>query len=73
MPIALAAADAGGGGHVRAADLGDDALDRAAGRELDDGETDEHDPEQGRDDQEHALEKIGCHLGAVADLHLSWT
>ena len=47
-------------------DLGDDALDRPAGRELDDGKADQHDPEQGRDDQEQALEKIGCHLGTLA-------
>ena len=61
MPVALAAADAGRGGDVRAGDLRDDALDRPARRELDDGEADQHDPEQGRDDEQDALEKIGGH------------
>ena len=73
QPVALAAADAGRGGHVGAGDLGDHPLDRPAGRELDDGEADQHDPEQGRDDQEDALQKIGCHRRDCLRLAVSWT
>ena len=44
-PTALGAADTGRRRDIGAGNLGDDALDRAAGRELDDRETDQHDSE----------------------------
>ena len=63
--VAAAAADAAGGADIGAGQLRDDALDRSAGRELDDGEADEHDPEHGRDDQQQPLQQIGGHVGSV--------
>ena len=50
---ALAAGSAGARGDVgtHAAVLGHDPLNRAAGRELDDNEVDQQDPEQRRDHQ----------------------
>ena len=56
--IAAAAGNARGCADILPLQLGDDPLDRAAGRELHDGEGDEHDPEQGRDHQEDAARDI---------------
>ena len=61
---ARAAADPRRRIDLGALDLRDDALDRPAGHELDDGECHQHDPEQGRDHQQQAFEDIGAH-GAV--------
>ena len=38
-----------------------DLFDRPAGRRLDDGEVQHHDPEQGRDDQQQAADDVGDH------------
>ena len=58
---AFAAADPRRGVDIGALDLRDDALDRPAGSELDDGEGHQHDPEQGRDHQQQAFEDVGSH------------
>ncbi len=59
--VAAAAGQPVGGVAALAGQLGDDLLDRSAGRELDDGEGDRHDAEQGRDHQQDAAEDIGAH------------
>ena len=61
--VAATAADARDDGGIVPRELRDDALDRTAGRELNDDEADQHDPEQRRDDQQQALQKIGGHQG----------
>ncbi len=60
--IAAAAGNARGRRNVIAAELRDDALDRAAGRELHDGERHQQDPEQRRDHEQDAAEDIGGHF-----------
>ena len=59
--VALRAANAGRGRNVSAGDLRDHPLDRPARRELNDGKADQHDPEQGRDDQQDAFQQVGGH------------
>ena len=59
--IASAAGDARGGAGILPLQLRDDALHRAAGRELHDHEGDEHDPEDRRDHEKHAACDIGEH------------
>src|SRR5262249_53758026 len=54
-------ADAGGGAGLRAAELGDDVLDRSARRELHDNEGRQHDAEQGRDHEQDAPDDVGGH------------
>ena len=66
--IAGAAADARAGGHLVAGDLRQHALDRSARRELDDAEVDQHDPEQGRDDEQQAFDQVGGHLGPAGEV-----
>ncbi|MGY3404364.1 hypothetical protein ACVWZV_000477 [Bradyrhizobium sp. GM5.1] len=56
-----AARNARGPAGVRARELRDHALDRAARRELHDDEGDEEDPEQGRDHQQDAAGDVGAH------------
>ena len=59
--VPLRAADAGRGRNVSAGDLRNHPLDRPARRELNDGKADQHDPEQGRDDQQGAFQQVGGH------------
>ena len=47
-----------------AGELGNDLLDRPARSELDDGEGNRHDAEQGRDHQKDAAQDIGAHQAA---------
>ena len=56
------AGDARGRAGVGAGKLRDHPLDRAAGRELDHHERDQHDAEQGRDHEQHAADQIGRHV-----------
>ncbi len=58
---ALRARDARCRAGIAARDLRDDALDRAAGRELHDHEGHQHDPEQGRDHEQDTTDNVGGH------------
>ena len=57
-------ADARGRLDRPALDLRDQLLDRPARRRLHDHEVDHHDPEQGRDHQQHAADDIGEHASS---------
>ena len=59
--ISTAAAESRRGPRIRAGELGDQLLHRAAGRELHHDEGQEHDAEHGRHDQRDAAKNIGCH------------
>ena len=63
--IAAAAAEHRGGAGIGARQLGDEALDRSARRELHDDEGHQHDAEHGRDDEQDAAKDIGGHCGRV--------
>ena len=60
--LPAAAAEACARALVRALQLRDRALDRAAGHELHDGEGDSHDAEDRRDHQQEAAQDIGEHI-----------
>jgi hypothetical protein len=59
--IAASAAQSLRSRNVAPRQLGDHLLDRTTRRELDDDEADQHDPEHGRDDEQHAFQEIGSH------------
>ncbi len=61
LEVAAAAGDAAGRRDVGALQLGDDPLDRAAGRELHDQEADRHDPDHRRDEEKQAAQDVGAH------------